>query len=394
MKNWQPYLIGALGGAILVVLALLGTHTFSSLAAVPAGAPAEADFAPLWDAWRTIDQNFQPAASTTPVTNQERVWGAVSGLVNSLGDPYSVFMSPTENKTFNQEIEGQFGGIGIEIGVRDQALTVISALPDSPARAAGLKSGDKIIEVAEQPVGELSLYQAINLIRGEVGTTVKLTVIRAGTDKPLQFNLKRSVIQVPTLDTKQSGDTFIISLYNFGATSPDLFRNALRQFVASGQSKLVIDLRGNPGGFLEAAVDIGSWFLPAGKPIVIEKRDDAGQTSQQVYRSKGYDIFNDQLKLIVLVDGGSASAAEILAGALADNHRATLVGETTFGKGSVQELLPLTGGGALKLTIAHWLTPNGISISKAGLKPDVEVKLTAADVAAGRDPQLAKALAL
>jgi carboxyl-terminal processing protease len=392
MKNWRPYLIGALAGGALVLLGLTGLKQLP-LPVTASVTPADADFSPLWEAWRTINQNYQPSdPKAEPVNPEKRVWGAVRGLVDSLGDPYSVFMTPEENKSFSEEIGGHFGGIGIEIGVRDRALTIISALPNTPARAAGLRSGDKLIEVDGQAVGETGLYEAIELIRGEVGSPVKLTISRKGSDKPLTVSLKRAVIEVPTIETKTESGAFIIRLYNFGATSPELFKNALREFILSGQSKLVIDLRGNPGGFLEAAVDMASWFLPAGTPVVSEESEN--DANNQVYRSRGYNVFNDDLKLVILVDSGSASAAEILAGALADNHRAILVGEKTFGKGSVQELLPLSGGGALKLTIARWLTPNGTSISKTGITPNLEVKFTPEDAAAGRDPQLAKALAL
>jgi carboxyl-terminal processing protease len=183
---------------------------------------------------------------------------------------------------------------------------------------------------------------------------------------------------------------FLIELYNFSANSPNLFRAALRQFIESGSDKMIFDLRGNPGGFLEAAIDMASWYLPAGKVVVRE--DFGGARSEKVYRSRGYDIFTDNLKFAILVNGGSASASEILAGALSEHDKAILIGEKTFGKGSVQELINITPNTSLKITVARWLTPNGRSISEEGITPDILVKRTAEDIAASRDPQLQKAI--
>jgi carboxyl-terminal processing protease len=196
---------------------------------------------------------------------------------------------------------------------------------------------------------------------------------------------------MPTVDTEKKGDVFIIRLYSFSAISPDLFRNALREFMMSGTNKLILDLRGNPGGYLEAAQDMASWFLPTGKVIVSEDFKD--KSKNQVFRSKGYNIFNDKLKFVILIDGGSASASEILAGALHEHGVAKLVGAKSFGKGSVQELVDITSDTSLKVTIARWLTPNGNSISHMGIMPDVEVKLDEEAYKKDRtDTQLNKAL--
>ena len=234
--------------------------------------------------------------------------------------------------------------------------------------------------------------EAINMIRGNVGTTVNLVIVRAGVKDPLKISIVRGVINIPTLDTETKGDVFVIHLYNFSANSADLFRNALREFVASGKYKMIIDLRGNPGGYLDAAVDMASWYLPMGNVVVQE--DHLNKTDNTIYRSKGYNIFNDKLKLVVMIDGGSASASEILAGALHDHGVATLVGTQSFGKGSVQELLDITSDTSLKVTIAKWLTPNGISISHQGLTPDVVVKLDETKFKTGVDTQLNAAIQL
>jgi carboxyl-terminal processing protease len=212
-----------------------------------------------------------------------------------------------------------------------------------------------------------------------------------GATAPIVRKLVRDVINIPTLDTDITHpDTFIIKLYSFTATSPDLFRNALRQFVQSGDHKLILDLRGDPGGYLDAAWDMASWFLPAGKIIVTE--DFGGHQPSNIYRSKGYDVFNGNLKMLILVDNGSASAAEILAGALQEQGVAKLVGAKTFGKGVVQELVPITPDTSLKITVARWLTPNGHNLSHDGLDPDYPVTATSSDPMV--DPVMNKALQL
>lgn len=363
------------------------------------------DFSPFWKAWNTIDEKFMPAdgeATSTPLEDpkkelQQRVWGAIGGLVDSLGDPYSVFMPPAEAKIFEENIQGNFGGVGMEIGIRDSILTVIAPLKNTPAERAGLLSGDKILAIDDKTTQKMSVDEAVGIIRGEIGTKVKLTVKREkdgnGKKEPFDIDVERAVITIPTIDTeKRSDGIFVIKLYNFSATSPELFREALREFVLAESDKLILDLRGNPGGYLEAAVDMTSWFLPAGKVVATE---DFGEAKDPIiYRSRGYNIFNEKLKMVILVNQGSASASEILAGALSEHGRAVLVGETTFGKGSVQELIKVTPDASLKLTIAHWLTPDGNWISKGGIKPEYEVAFTEKDREAGKDPQLEKAVSV
>ncbi len=357
----------------------------------------EADFAPFWKTWNLIDEKFAPTrdASGTSTeyvkkTNQERVWGATEGLVNSLGDPYSIFLPPQDAEIFEENINGNFGGVGIEIGMRDNTLTVIAPLKNTPASRAGILSGDKILAIDGIPTVEMSVEEAVQIIRGEVGTDVALTLSRDGSKESFEVVVTRAVINIPTIDTKlRTDDVFVIELYNFSASSPNLFREALREFVRAGTDKLIIDLRGNPGGYLEAAVDMASWFLPAGKIIVTE--DFGGNQDPIVYRSKGYDVFNENLKLVILVDQGSASASEIFAGALSEHGTATLVGAKTFGKGSVQELIKVTPETSLKITVAHWLTPEGHSFSKNGLEPDIAIPFTAEDKEKGMDPQIEKA---
>jgi carboxyl-terminal processing protease len=346
------------------------------------------DLAPFWKAWNLLDERFAPASSTVPkVSDQAKIWGAIQGLASSYGDPYTVFFPPVESKTFEEEISGSFGGVGMEIGVADGLLTVIAPLKGTPAEKVGVLAGDKIIMIGDKPAQKMTTDEAIKMIRGEVGTSVVITFERKGVKEPIIKTLVRASIEIPTVDTKiLPGNVFVISLYNFSATSPNLFRGALRKFIESGSDKLVLDLRNNPGGYLEAALDMASWFLPTGKVVVTENFGD--KTAPIIYRSKGYDIFTDKLKFVILVNEGSASASEILAGALREQNKAILIGEKTFGKGSVQELVPVTFSTSLKITVAHWFTPLGKSISNGGLTPDIEVKLTPENTKGGADPQM------
>lgn len=347
-----------------------------------------ADFSPFWKAWNTINEKY-PAPDK--ITDQDRVYGAISGLVDSLDDPYTVFFDPAETKSFKEEISGNFEGIGMEVGMKDKVLTVIAPLKDTPAYRAGIKAGDKIVKIDETVTLGMSVEEAIKLIRGPKGTPVTLTIARESEKEPIEVKIIRDTINIPTLDKELRGDgIFVIKLYSFSANSASLFRKALKEFVGAKTDKLLLDLRGNPGGYLHAAVDMASWFLPGGKVIVTEDYGDKQPAG--VYRSRGYDIFNEKLKFVILIDGGSASASEILAGALQNHDKAKLVGSESFGKGSVQEVVNITRDTILKITVAKWLTPAGDSISDKGLTPDYPVEITKEDVAANRDPQLDKAV--
>ncbi|MCX6752185.1 MAG: S41 family peptidase [Candidatus Nomurabacteria bacterium] len=348
----------------------------------------EADFSPFWKVWNTINEKYPKADK---ITDQERVYGAISGLMGSLNDPYSVFFSPDDAKSFEDEIAGNFTGIGMEVGIKDKILTVIAPLKDTPAYRANIKPGDKILKIDKTVTSSLGIEDAIKLIRGEKGTPVTLTIFREGNKDPIEVRIVRDTINVPTLDTELRPDgIFVIKLYSFSANSADLFRNAMKSFVESKTDKLILDLRGNPGGYLDSAVDISSWFLPSGKTVVTE--DYGNNQKPEIFRSKGYNIFNDKLKFVILINGGSASASEIVAGAMQDNGRAKLVGSQSYGKGSVQEAIKITPDTFLKITVAKWLTPNGTSISEKGLTPDYPVEITQKDLDAKKDPQLDKAV--
>jgi carboxyl-terminal processing protease len=356
------------------------------------GKPTNVDFEPFWKVWSTLQDKFVQASSTAKsTTDQEKVWGAIEGLASSLKDPYTVFLPPVQNEIFEGDVRGNFEGVGMEIGVRDGVLTVVAPLKGTPAYNAGMKPGDKIIKINDKSTYNLSTEESVSLIRGKKGSEVSFLVLRSGVKDPFEIKVVRDVINIPTLNTTLRPDgIFVIELYNFSANSPDLFRKALREFVEAKSDKLLLDLRGNPGGYLEAAIDMASWFLPPGKVVVRE--DFAGKQEEIVHRSRGYDIFGKNLKFVILVDNGSASASEILAGALQEHSIAKLIGEKTYGKGSVQELVKITSDTSLKVTIARWLTPNGISISAGGVTPDILIKTSKEDAEKGKDSPKDKAI--
>lgn len=366
--------------------------------AVAPGAPEGVDFSPVWKAWSILDQNFVPAAvsSTTPLAtttaqqDQDRVWGMISGMAASLNDPYTFFLPPQENQAFSEDMSGSFEGVGMEIESKNGVITVVSPLKGTPAEAAGIKAGDEILKIDDVDTKGLDVSKAVDLIRGPKGSQVNLLVSRAGWETPRTIKVTRDVINVPIVDTKKKGDVFVISVATFTSNSPDLFRGALRDFVNSGDHKLILDLRGNPGGYLEAAVDMASWFLPAGKVIVSEDYD--GHAPTIVHRSYGYDVFNGNLRMAILVDKGSASASEILSDALRHYGVAKLIGTNTYGKGVVQELFDITPETTLKVTVARWLGPDGEQIPLTGLVPDIEATTTDALVKAGQDPQMDAAI--
>jgi len=348
------------------------------------------DFEPFWNTWNTINEKY-PGANN--ITDQEKIYGAISGLVNSLNDPYSTFFNPEETKSFEEDISGSFSGIGLEVGIKDKMLTAVAPLKDSPAYNSGIKPGDIILKINDKLTSDMTIEEAVEIIRGKEGTTVILTIFRDGEKDPREIKIVRGIINTPTLETELRKDNiFVITLYSFSENSENLFRDAIEKFVKSKSNKLILDLRGNPGGYLDSAVDIASWFLPLGKTIVIE--DYGNNSKQKIYRSAGYDIFSDKLKFVILIDSGSASASEIVAGAMQDYKKALLVGNQSFGKGSVQEVVNITPDTILKVTVAKWLTPNGISISEKGLTPDYEVDYTEENYKNNKDSQMDKAVEL
>lgn len=329
---------------------------------------SKADFESFWKAWQIVESKLPEAEKTSA---QDRIYGAIKGMLGSFGDPYTTFFPPSENTAFETEISGTFSGIGAEIGEKDGVLTVIAPLKDTPAEKAGMESGDKIIAIDGTSTIDMTVDKAISLIRGKAGTSVKLTIIHNGGQKDL--TVVRQQIDLPTVKTekRENDRVFIIHLYNFSAKSASYFYDAMQEYLASGYPNLIVDLRGNPGGYLDASVQIAGWFIPEGKTIVKEIGKNSNDV--QVHTSAGPVLFPRNARLIVLVDKGSASASEILAGALADQKIGIIAGEQTFGKGSVQEVVKVTEDTSLKVTIANWYTPNGTSISKSGLTPSVKL---------------------
>jgi len=308
------------------------------------------------------------------ISNSDLIYGAMKGILGALDDPYSVFMPPEDAKTFKEEVNGKFEGIGAEIGMRDDMLTVISPLKGSPAEKSGLKSGDKILNIDDTETNDLSLDEAVKIIRGPKGTKVVLTIRRKEADDAFEISIIRDTIKIPNIDWEIKGDKVAyVALYHFTEIASDDFAEVANKIINSNAERIVLDLRNNPGGFLEVAVDIAGWFLKEGHIVVTE--DHGGKGKNRVYSAHGNAPLKDY-PIVILVNKGSASASEILAGALRDHRGIKLVGEKTFGKGSVQELANLSDRSSIKITVAKWLTPNGISIQDNGLIPDIEVDMT------------------
>ncbi|PIS42448.1 MAG: hypothetical protein COT24_03330 [Candidatus Kerfeldbacteria bacterium CG08_land_8_20_14_0_20_40_16] len=343
------------------------------------------DFNIFWKAWDIVQNKYVGR----PVDERNLFYGAMSGLVASLQDPYSVFFNPDLTQAFNQEISGTFDGIGIEIGIKKNQLVVIAPLPDSPAEKTGILAGDKIMKIDSVDTNTITIDTAVNLIRGKEGTTVNLLIEREGENEPLSFTVTREVIKVQSI-TWEIIDSNIayLKISHFNEDTEKNFQKAINEIILKEPKGIILDLRNNPGGYLDVAIDITGSFVEKEKIVVIEDYGDGRRTE---YKSDdGGSLSN--YPVVVLVNNGSASASEIMAGALQDYGVATIVGEQTFGKGSVQELTEFSDGSSLKLSVAKWLTPTGRSINEEGIKPDVEVKLSEDDYNSDRDPQLEKAI--
>ncbi|MFY9484394.1 MAG: S41 family peptidase [Patescibacteria group bacterium] len=344
--------------------------------------PAEVDFSLFWNVWNHIEEQY--VGSFDP---QKAVYGAVSGLVESLKDPFSLFLTPEDSKKFLDDLRGQFQGIGAELALKNEKIIVVAPLTGSPSERAGLRPNDQIIKIDGQDIGVLTFGEVITKIRGPKGTTVTLTVLREGTAEPLEFTMKREVIKIESVKLEVKDGIAHLKIIQFGDDTTQEAQKAAEQIITTDAKGIVLDMRNNPGGFLNAAIDVASLFLEDGKLVVSEQ---AKGTERKEFKTTITPRLKDK-KLVVLVNGGSASGSEIVAGALRDHNRAKLVGEKTFGKGSVQSLEDLPGGSSLRITIAKWLTPSGKQINGEGISPDIEVKLTEDDVKAGRDPQFNKA---
>jgi carboxyl-terminal processing protease len=312
--------------------------------------------------------------------------GLKQGLVNAAGDPYTEYLNADDTKDFNDQLNGTFEGIGAELGKKDQSIVIVSPIAGFPAAKAGLKPKDVISDINGQSAFDISLSEAVQKIRGPKGSKVKLGIIRGG--KKLEFSITRQQITVPSVSEKVVNGVGVIKIVRFGDDTVELARKYANDLHSKNVKGIVLDLRGNPGGLLDAAVGVSSLWLNKGDTVLQEKR---GGIVEKTYFAEGAPVLNG-LPTTVLIDAGSASASEITAGALHDNGLATLIGTKSYGKGSVQEVLNLDNGGELKVTVARWYTPNGRNIDKQGIKPDKIVKFTASDSKAGRDPQLDAAI--
>jgi len=376
---------------IILIVGVFGFGFFIGKIQVicPICKPEEIDFSLFWEAWKILGETFYEPQR---IDIQKMIYGAISGMVKSLGDSYTVFFNPEETKKFIEEAKGFFEGIGAEIGIKKGQLLIIAPLEGTPAQRAGLRAGDKILKINEILTVDLTIDEAVSLIRGPKGTEVTLLILREGWDQAKEFKITREIIQIPSLKwevktTPEGEEIVYLKLYYFSEKASNDFKKAASEILATPVKKIILDLRDNPGGYLEVVQEIAGWFLKRGEIVAIE---DLG-TEKREYKAEGNEKFLDY-PMVILINEGSASGSEILAAALRDNRQIKLIGETSFGKGSIQELAELRDGSSLKITIAKWLTPKGESISDKGLQPEIIVEMTEKDYEEGRDPQLEKAI--
>ena len=365
-----------------------GQRAASAVTTTDTGQKIDADFSVFWDAWQELRDNHVSSASST---DQDLVYGGISGLAGSFNDPHTVFFPPAAATKFQEDVNGNFGGIGAEIAADSGVIQIVTPLKSSPAEKAGLRAGDLILRIGTVHTDSMKVDRAVSLIRGTIGTSVTLQVMRKGWSEPRLITIVRDKITAPTLDNKliENDSIMNIQLYAFNANAPELFANAVGDFKRSKAKGIILDLRDNPGGYLEVAQELAGWFLPKGTLVVAERFND-GREDKFFAQQGGGNLGN--VPIVILVNQGSASAAEILAGALRDQMGVKIVGETTYGKGTVQQLFSLKDNSSLKITIAHWVMPKGLVLDHGGIEPDVVVPFTEEDVKAKNDPQLKKAI--
>jgi carboxyl-terminal processing protease len=340
-----------------------------------------------WEVWDRLKSDY---VDKNMIKDEDMFYGSLRGLASSMDDPYTIFMDPAEAKEFADDLSGTFEGIGAEVGMRDDIVTIIAPLSGMPAEKAGLRSGDKVYTIDDESTIGLTIDQAVKRIRGPKGTEVKLTVIRESEDAPLNIIITRGLIVVKSVKTEMRSDgIFVISVSNFNDDTMSLFNVAVKEALTKDPEGIILDLRNNPGGYLDTAIGMASAWVKEG-PVVVEQ---FGEGRRQEYFANGNNSLGE-FKTVVLINEGSASASEIVAGALRDYNKASLVGGKSFGKGSVQSLRSLSDGSTLKVTVAKWLTPAGDFINDKGITPEYEVEYTKEDFDKEIDPQLDKALEL
>lgn len=407
IRNEVPrrYATGAVAAALVVVAFIGGVAVGELRSAEPDSKPdvnqvlnvgdeqpkeisQEVDFQQFWDIWEIVRARHVEQ----PVDEVNLYYGAVAGMVGALDDPYSVFLDPQFAEMFESELSGTFEGIGAEIGIKQDQLKVIAPLPDTPADRAGLMAGDAILAIDEVDTYNMSTDEAVRRIRGPKGEEVVLTIGRKGAEIQ-DIPIIRDTIRVESvrwrLEERDGLRIGLIEIFHFNEATMPIFEEAIQSLTLENPDGLILDLRNNPGGFLDTAVDVaGEWVQ---QDVVVQERFSDGSTRN--YNSNGNSRLTD-LSTIVLVNGGSASASEIVAGALQHYGKGFILGEPTFGKGSVQDYVEFDDGSALKLTIALWLTPSGLSIEKEGITPDELVELTVEHFNADQDPQMDRAVEL
>lgn len=351
----------------------------------PSGQDETVNMQLFWDAWNILSSNYvDPHALVT----EDMIFGAIKGMVASINDPYTNFMTPKENKEFQESLQGHLEGIGAELTLRNGMITVISPLKNSPAQKAGLQPEDIIYKVDDETTENMSLEQAVMKIRGEKGSAVILTVLRENHSEPINIRIVRDSININSIDWKMKDGIAIIEINQFGDSTKQEFSKAISDILPERPKGVILDLRYNGGGYLDGAVDITSEFMEKGKVVTIKKRNP--EEDEVIYVSGQARMAN--VPMAVLINKGSASASEIVAGAIQDNNRGKVIGENSFGKGTVQTVENLVGGSSLRVTIAKWFTPNDQNINETGIKPDIEVVRGVEDLEANRDPQLEKAM--
>ena len=343
------------------------------------------DFSLFWKVFDTLPQRYLDKSA---IDGQKMMYGAIEGMVRSLGDPYTAFLDPKQNEAVKDELSGSYSGIGIQIGFdRDKRLAVIAPLTGTPAAGAGVRPKDLIIKISNKDTFGMTLPEAVDLIRGPAGTSVDLILQHSGEDKTYEKNIERQNIDVKSVTVDYKGEVAVIKVSNFGEKTDSEWDKAVGEISQKGTKKVIVDLRNNPGGLLTSAIHLASDFVSG--TIVKQQFSDGSQTA--LYSDHNARFAN--VGLVVLINGGSASASEIFAGAIKDNGRGKIVGEKSFGKGTVQDVIDFPGGSGLHVTIAKWLTPNGANIHGVGISPDINV-VGNTDVNSSDDPQLTKALAL
>lgn len=382
--------VGALGWGVFYTGYRLGTQGREVIIAgvinQETKKPTEVDFGVFWEAWQLIRRNY---FKSDEVDNQALVYGAIEGLFRSLNDPHSIFLTPEDSKKFEEDISGEFSGVGMEIGIQKNQLVVIAPLKGTPAEQGGLRAGDMILKVDDTFTADLTVEEAVRLIRGPKGTSVALLIMREEWERPQEFTIVRDVITIPALEYTVRDDRIAyLKLFNFNDNVPYEFHKVAVDMLLRQPRGIVLDLRNNPGGFLEVSVNVAGWFLERGS-VVTKEQFKNGEGN--IFRATGNNAFG-HLPMVVLINEGSASAAEILAGALRDHRKILLIGQKTFGKGSVQEVRMLEDGSSAKISIAQWLTPKNNLIDGIGLEPDIAVELTSHDINEEKDPQFEKAI--